>query len=117
MLSLVLLPISCSLFRIVILQLAPEGIAPFENALFGHAIFRAPKQPIRIAAIAPLIREIGPGPKRKLDVHQINQAEQILQVAAWIGVPVEVEDALFRLLSIPEGIKINGVDAQGLQVQ
>ena len=30
---------------------------------------------------------------------------------------VEVEDVFFRLLPIPEGIKINGIDAQRLQVQ
>jgi len=32
-------------------------------------------------------------------------------------VTVEIEDALFRLLPVPEGIKINGVDAQRLKVQ
>ena len=64
-----------------------------------------------------MLGEIRSGTESKLEVHELNQAEQIPEITSRIGVAVEVEDIFLRLLPVPERVKINGIDAQLFQVQ
>ena len=90
-------------------------VAPLQYGLPGHPVFGPEQQPVRIAAVAPFIAEEGAGAAGDLESRFGKQAQQVFQVPARIGVPVEIEHVLLRLVPVPERIKVDGVDAESLQ--
>ncbi|HTW82468.1 MAG TPA: hypothetical protein VMD91_00195 [Candidatus Sulfotelmatobacter sp.] len=100
-----------------VLQRRGRRIAPFEHVVERHSVRGPPQQPRRIAAVAPLVADHRPRPHDEVEAQFLAQPQHLAQVAARIGVAVEVERAVGRLVPVPRHVQVERVRAERAQRQ
>ncbi|HTJ25797.1 MAG TPA: hypothetical protein VMA36_06490 [Candidatus Limnocylindria bacterium] len=104
-------PLRRRVVAVRVLQCRGRGIASVEDVAQRHVVVRAPQQPRRIAAVAPFVADDGTGTHDEVKAELLAEAKHRAQVAARVGVPVEVERAVGDFVPVPGDVQIERVDA------